>query len=74
MKLESFRAVGVEKIVSERGSGSIVSNIPRFFTKLVHEFYANLSENIIVQGRINLKKMFVSKHVYEFSPRSLVSF
>ena len=39
MKLESFRAVGVEKIVSERGWWSTVLNIPQFVTKVVHEFY-----------------------------------
>ena len=49
MKLESFRAVGVGKIVSERGWGSTILNISRFVTKIVHKFYANL-------GRTNLKK------------------
>ena len=50
MKLESFRVVRVQKIVDERGWGSTMSNIPRFVTKVVHEFYANLSDNIIVEG------------------------
>ena len=48
MKLESFRAVGVEIIVYERGWESTVSNIPRFFTKVIHEFYANLSNEMLV--------------------------
>ena len=69
MKLESFGAVGVEKIVCERGWESTVSNIPKFVTKVVHEFYANLSDNILVEGEDEFEKVFVRGHVYEFSPR-----
>ena len=50
MKLESFWPLGVERIVCEKGWESIVSNIPRFVTKVIHEFYANLSDNIVVEG------------------------
>ena len=69
MKLGSFRAVGVQKIMDERGWGSIVSNIPRFITQVVHEFYANFSDNIVVEGEDQFEKVFVRGHVYEFSPR-----
>ena len=41
--------MGLQKIVDERGWGSTVSNIPIFITKVVHEFYANLSDNIVVE-------------------------
>ena len=51
MKLESFRAIGVEKIVSERGWGSTSLNISQFVTKVVNAFYENLSENIVVEGQ-----------------------
>ena len=40
MKFDNFRAVKVQKIVEDRGWGSTISNIPRFVTKVVHEFYA----------------------------------
>ena len=50
IKLDSFRALGVQKLVEDRSWESIVTNIPRFITKVVQEFYANLSDNIIVQG------------------------
>ena len=56
VKLESFRGVGVEQIIYERGWESTVTNIPRFVTKVIHEFYANLSDNIVVKGRVNFKK------------------
>ena len=69
MKLESFRAVGVETIMCERGWESIVSNIPRFVTKVVHEFYANLSDNILVEEEDQCEKVFVKGDFYEFSPR-----
>ena len=69
MKLEFFKAVGVEKIVSEKGRESTMSNIPRFVTKVVHEFHANLSDNILVEGEDEFEKVFVRGHMYEFSLR-----
>ena len=69
MKLESFRALKVEKIVCERGWESTVTNIPRFVTKVVLEFYANLSDNLLVETEDEFQKVFVQGHVYEFSPR-----
>ena len=44
-------------------------NIPRFVTKVVHEFYANLSDNIVIEREEKFEKVFVREHVYEFSPR-----
>ena len=44
MKLDSFRAVGVQKLVKDRGWESNITKIPRFVTKVVHEFYDNLSD------------------------------
>ena len=46
-----------------------MSNIPHFVTKVVHEFYANLSENMVIEGEEQFEKVFVRGHVYEFSPR-----
>ena len=46
-----------------------MSNIPLFLTTVVHEFYANLSDNIAVEGEEQFEKVFVRGHVYEFSPR-----
>ena len=34
----------------------------------MHEFYANLSDNIVVQGEDQFEKFFVRGHIYEFSP------
>ena len=46
-----------------------MSNIPRFVTKVIHEFYANLSDKILVEGEDEFKKVFVRGFVYAFSPR-----
>ena len=46
-----------------------MSNIPRFVTKVIHEFYANLSDKILIVGDDEFEKVFVQGHVYEFSPR-----
>ena len=43
-------------------------------TKVVHEFYANLSDNIIVQGEPQFKKVFVRGHIYEFFPRAIYEY
>ena len=69
MKLESFRSVGVERIVCERGWEFTISNIPRFVTKVIHEYYANLSDNIVVEREDVYEKVFVKGHVHDFSPR-----
>ena len=55
--------------MSERGWGSTVLNIPYFVTKVVHEFYANVSDNILVEGEEQFEKVFVRGHVYDFSSR-----
>ena len=68
MKLESFRVVEVERIVCENWE-STVSNIPRFVTKVIHEFYANLSDEMLVEGEEQFEKSFVRGYVYDFSPR-----
>ena len=73
-KLDSFRVVGVQKIVEDRGWVSTISNIPRFITKDVHEFYANLSDNIVVQGETQFERVFVKGHIYEFSPRLIYEY
>ena len=69
MKLDSFRALGVQKLMDDKSWKSTITNIPRFVTKVVHEFYANLSDNMVVQGDSQFEKVFVRGHIYEFSPR-----
>ena len=52
-----------------RGAENPLSNIPRFVTKAIHEFYANLSDNMLVEGEEQFEKFFVRRHVYDFSLR-----
>ena len=61
--------MGVEQIMCERGWESTVSNNPRFVTKMSHEFYANLSDKIEIEGVDEFEKVVVRWHVYEFYPR-----
>ena len=65
-----MRAPGVQKIIEERGWESTVSNVPRFVTKVVNEYYANLNDNIAVPGEIFFWKVYVRGHIYDFSPRA----
>ena len=71
IKLNSFRVLSIKKLIEDRGWESTISNIPRFVTKVLHEFYANLSDNIVVQEEPQFEKVFVRGHVYEFSPRAI---
>ena len=48
IKLVSFRALGVQNLIKDSGWESNISNISRFVTKVMHEFYVNLNDNIIV--------------------------
>ena len=57
-------------MIEDRGWGSTINNIPRYVTKVVHEFYANLSDNITVPGESQFEKVYVKGHVYGFSPRA----
>ena len=59
LKLESFRTIGIQKIIKERGWESTISIVTRFVAKVVHKFYANLNDNIVVPGKKNLKKFML---------------
>ena len=74
IKLDSFRALGMQKLIKDRAQESTISNIPKFVTKVVQEFYANLSNNIVVEGEPQFEKVFVRGHVYEFSPRVICEY
>ena len=40
----------------------------------MNEFYANLTNNIVVQGEDQFEKVFVKGHIYEFSPRVIYKY
>ena len=60
--------------MDERGWVPTISNVPRFVTKVMHEFYVNLSDNIVIEGNNQYEKVFVRGHVYEFSPRVICEY
>ena len=68
---QSFRALTVQKIIEEKGRGSTISNIPKFVAKVVHESYANLSDNIEVLGEPQFEMVYVRGHIYNFPPRAI---
>ena len=51
-----------------------MSNNPRFVTKVVHEFYAHVCDNILVEEEDEFEKVYMRGHVYEFSPRVISDF
>ena len=56
------------------GWGSAIFNIFQFVTKVVHEFYANLSDNIVVQGEDQFEKVVVRGYIFEFSPMGICEY
>ena len=40
----------------------------------MHEYYANLSDNIAVPGEPQFKKVYVRDHIYNFSPRAICDY
>ena len=48
-----------------------MSKIKGFIPRVVHEFYANLSENIDVPECLEFEKVFVRGHLCEFSPKEI---
>ena len=40
----------------------------------MHEFYANFSDNILIQREPQFEKVFVRGHIYEFSPSALYEY
>ena len=50
-----------------------MSNIPRFVSKVIYEFYANLNDNVCVPGENEFEKVYVRGHMYDFSPRTYVA-
>ena len=40
----------------------------------MHEFYANLSENVDVVESLEFEKAYVCGHVYEFSPKAICKY
>ena len=74
MKLESFRAVGVQKIVDERGWESTMSNIPYFVTKWYMSFMPISVTILLFRGRNNLRRCLLGDMFTNFLLGSLVVF
>ena len=64
----------MQKLIKNKGWGSTIRNIPRYVTKAVHEFYANLSDNIVVPSESQFEKVYVRGNVYEFSRRAICDY
>ena len=73
MKIESFRSLGVQRLIEDRSWMSTISNIPRFVTKVVYEFYANLSNNIVVQRDPQCEKSLLGVMSMSFPLEPFVS-
>ena len=71
---ETFRTIGVQKIIEDREWMHTVSDIKGFIRCVIHEFYANLSENINVAESLEFEKVYVCGRVYEFSTKVICEY
>ena len=63
----------MQKLIDDKGWGSAISNTPRFVTKVVYKFYANLSDNIVVQRESQFEKILLGAMSMSFPLELLVS-
>ena len=74
INMETFRTIGVQKIIEDREWNHIVSNVKGFIPSVGHDFYDNLSKNVDVADSLEFKKVYVRGHIYEFSPKAICEF
>ena len=74
MDLESFRILGVSKIIVDNGRKQTVCDVKEYVPRIVKEFYTNLSEDVDCEGKSGFQKVFVRSHVFEFSPKIICDF
>ena len=67
--METFRTIGVQKIIEDRKWIHTVFYVKGLIPSVVHEFYANLFENVNVAESLEFDKVHARGHVYEFSPK-----
>ena len=72
--LESFRVLGVSKIIVDIGWRQTVCDVKEYVPRIVREFYANFSDDIDNVGVPAFQKVFVRVHVYEISPKIICDF
>ena len=74
INMETFRTIGVQKIIEDREWIHTISDVKDFISSVIHEFYANLSENIDVAKSLKFEKVYVHHHIYKFSPTTICEF
>ena len=74
MNLESFRILGVRKILVDNEWLKYVIEIEGYVPRVVKEFYANLSEHIDFLGKPTYRKVYFRGHVYEFFPKVICDY
>lgn len=74
MKLESFRPLGIRKIIVDHKWDSTVTNIEEYVPRIMQEFYANLYENVDNKENVKYRKVYVRGHIYKFSLKDICDF
>ena len=72
--LDSFKCIGVLKVLKDREWMFTTTEISGFVPNMVYEFFANISENIDDFESLKYHKVYVRGHVYELSPRAISNY
>ncbi|PON46386.1 hypothetical protein PanWU01x14_251910, partial [Parasponia andersonii] len=71
---KSFLSIGVLKAIEDQGWDNIVFKNKGFVSRVVQEFYANITDGFDELDSITFHKIFVRNHVYDFSPQVISDF
>ena len=71
---KSFQPSGILKILQDHKWFSIIIGLKGYVSCIVHEFYANIQEGFTKKDSFFYYKVYVRGHIYDFSPKILVSF
>ena len=74
MNIDSFRILGVGKVLVNNEWRKYVIEIKGYVSKVVREFYANLSEHMDILGKLTYKNVYVCGHIYAYSPKVICNY
>ena len=74
INMETFRTIGVQKFIEDKKWIHTVFYVKGLIPSVVHEFYANLFENVDVANSLEFEKVYVYGYVYEFSPKAICEY
>ncbi|PON74025.1 hypothetical protein TorRG33x02_248020 [Trema orientale] len=71
---KTFLSIGVLNAIEDQEWNNTVFKNKGFMSRVVQEFYANITDGFDEPGSITYHKIFVRNHIYDFSPQIISDF